>query len=426
MVDLIDAYLEYTADTEPPRIYYRWSLITGVSALLGRGIFVQHGNSRIFPNLYCMLIGDPGTRKSTAIKATKRLLSAAGYDNFAADKSSKEKFLLDLAGEEDGDLLPVNGKSKTVDKVTERNLWGDGTDTPTEPKEVFIVADEFNEFAGVANLDFYTTLGNMWDWDDVDRPFTQRFKTSKSVSIWQPTVSILGGNTPDNFARAFPPEIIGQGFFSRLLLIHGQRTGRKITFPRVPDVAETKALVEYLQHIRRRYQFGSITISRSGYELFDNIYQGWRDLPDPRFLSYSNRRFMHLLKMTMVITAMDNADIITPELIIEANTILSAAEALMPRALGEFGKARNSDITNRIMELINNANAPITAQQIWAKVGVGNLKDIQELQGMMSGLGQAGKVQYVVGKGYLPKKEVYKPPEYVDWKYLTEEERLAI
>src|SRR4051812_8728692 len=98
MEDFFSTYFAYTEATEPPITYHRWCAIGTIAALLARNFYIQHGHFRIYPNLYIQLIGDPGSRKSTAIKLIKKLLLASGYDTIAADKTSKEKFLVDLEG----------------------------------------------------------------------------------------------------------------------------------------------------------------------------------------------------------------------------------------------------------------------------------------------------------------------------------------
>ena len=100
---LFDLYFEYVKDTESPKIFHRWSLIASVGALLGRQYYMPFGTTRIFPNQYIMLIGNPGTRKSSAIKTAKKILAHTGYDTFAAEKTTKEKFLLDLEGAPEGE-----------------------------------------------------------------------------------------------------------------------------------------------------------------------------------------------------------------------------------------------------------------------------------------------------------------------------------
>jgi ABC-type phosphonate transport system ATPase subunit len=89
--NFIESYLDFYADTEVPTIFNRWSAITGISALLGRQCWVEHGHNVIYPNMYVMLVGESGTRKSTAVGFSRKLLTDVGYKKFAAKKTSKEK-----------------------------------------------------------------------------------------------------------------------------------------------------------------------------------------------------------------------------------------------------------------------------------------------------------------------------------------------
>lgn len=441
-MNFLDAYVEYTKESEPPFTYHRWCAISMVGALLGRSVWFEHGHFRVFPNLYVMLLGEPGARKSTAIKIMKRIAANAGYDKFAADKTTKEKFLLDLEGhvtDEMQDALNNKKAGKNYDAIMEANLWGTEGLAAREPRETLIAADEFNEFAGTGNLEFYTTLGNLWDWDNEDAPFTQRLKNSRSVSIYQPTISILGGNTPENFSRAFPPEIIGQGFLSRMLLIHGERSKRKYTFPPVPEKDKTDAIVSFTRGILQRKTVGAVSRSREADALFDSIYREWQELGDIRFRSYSTRRFTQLLKLSIIVCASNllqssNASgerehgasfTITEQDVIVANTILSAAEFSMPRALGEFGKSKYSDVSNKILDLLISSRKPMKIHDIWKEVNR-DLEKLSQLGDIMAALQQAEKIQYIKDTGFLPKRAVPKKAKFVDWSLLTEEERNGV
>jgi len=370
-----------------------------------------------------MLLGEPAARKSTSVKMLRKLLASSGYGNFAADKTSKEKFLLDLEGITED--VETYGKRKTdnkgYDPITAENLWGaEGTD----PREVFIVADEFNEFAGSGNMEFYTTLGNLWDYDNPTQPFTQRLKNSRSVSIYQPTISLLSGNTPELFARAFPPEAIGSGFLSRLLLIHGERSGRRITFPPPPDLVLGESLTSHFRALRE-YKPGEVTKSIGAEKLLDKIYQEEEPPTDVRFKAYQQRRFTQLMKISLILAVARFQSQIEEENVLEANTILSHAELLMPKAMGEFGKSKNSDIANKVISVIERATRPITIKEIWVQVHR-DLPSPKELPDILAGLVQADKLQIVTGQrhnGYLPKKAPRREPKYVDWNLLTQEER---
>lgn len=372
-----------------------------------------------------MFVGESGTRKSTSIKMMRRLCSAAGYDKFAAEKTSKEKFLQDLSGQVDPSMIK---KGQDIDDITNTNLWGDDFSDKT-PREVFIVADEFNEFTGSANYEFHTTLGNLWDWDDENLPFSSSFKNG-SVKIWQPTVSILAGNTQEGFSRAFPPDTVGQGFLSRMLLIHGVKSGRRITFPTIPSEEDTQRIVTTLMRIRGKNAFGELSFEEEAKRALTEIYEGWTDLPDIRLVSYSTRRFTQLLKIALIISCARFERTITLNSVIYSNTILSAAELNMPRALGEFGKAKNSDINNKVISYLEKAIKPVRLAELWKNVGVGNLAKPPELAELLQGLKLADKIQWIdIGpenSGWMGKRIIDNSSKFVDWSLLTDEERSYI
>lgn len=409
---LMDSYLDYSSDTEAPLIFHRWSMISCISAALGRQFYMPFGDSEIFPNMYVMLIGDPGTRKSTAIKRSKRMLADAGYMHFSADKTSKEKFLIDLEGktDEEGKLLDAN--------AVMTNMFGDDT-AGLDPREVFIVSDEFNEFVGSGNIDFLSMLGNLWDWNDTKVPFKQRLKNSRSVSIFQPTISILSGNTHAGFAQAFPPEAIGQGFMSRLVLVYGEPSGKKIAFPRRPDEASKTAITDLILKMRTDV-VGEATLSKQARDMLEVIYRTFNGLHDGRFKYYSTRRFTHLLKLTLICTAANLRTEVGASDVIYANTILTYTEHFMPRAMGEYGKAKHADTVARIVDLIAAAKKPMLQSDIWKQVQ-SDLDRPDDLVKLLAGLVQADKIQWVDRRGYLIVRKVLDEQAlYVDFNSLKE------
>lgn len=410
---MFDLYFQYREDTEVPMLFHRWSLIGSVGALLGRQFWMPFGTSKIFPNHYIMLIGNPGTRKSTAVKQSKNVLSGCGYDMFAADKTTKEKFLLDLEGE------TVEGPKANGSSLVFQNLFGTGNDTSGAiPKETFIVADEFNEFVGSGNIEFLSLLGSLWDWDDPNAFFKFRLKNSKSVHIFQPTISILSGNTHNGFQQAFPPETIGQGFLSRLLLVYSEPSGKKITFPKVPPEKLHQALMEYLKKIKETVT-GAATTTATAKHALDMIYRTWLDLEDQRFKHYSTRRFTHLLKLSLVCAATRLSKMVDTQDVLLASSILSYTESFMPKALGEFGKSRNSEAANKLMAALYETKKALKLSDLW-KVVSSDLEKIQDLASLLSNLQQAEKIQ-ATKEGFLPKqKPLDRKMLYVDYNLLKE------
>lgn len=413
---IFDKYFKYVENTEPPLVFHRWSLLASLGALLGRQYSFPFGDFNIFPNQYVMLIGDPGTRKSTAIKLAKKILGATGYANFSFDRTSKEKFLLDLEGVESDD-----GVVKNPNQVM-TNLFGG--DFGTDPREVYIVADEFNTFIGPGNMDFLSLLGNLWDWDDESQPFRQRLKNSRSVSIYQPTINILGGNTHAGFAEAFPPQSIGQGFLSRLILVFGESSGKKIAFPIKPSDELRQELCDLLLEMKNSVH-GQATMSSKARQMMEVIYRTFNGLEDARFTHYSTRRQTHLIKLCMLMAAANLRTEIQAEDVLFANTLLTYTEHRMPAALGEFGKSKNSDVAARILSVLAKATAPVPEQDLWKQVQ-SDLEKPEDMQKILAGLLQATKIQYVhrtresSTQGYLIVRKQLKSQLYVDYNLLPE------
>jgi len=403
-------YLSYTSDSEVPTSFHRWSAIAGIGAILERNLYIPHGHSQIFPNQYMMLIGSAGTRKSTAIKLMKSILVKAGYTTISAERTSKEKFLLDLAGYDED--APAN-----ADDILEQNLFGSTNDT-TSISPMFIGADEANDFFGIGNLEFLSILGSLWDWNGA--PYSNRIKTGKSVSIPNPTISILSGNTPTGFSVAFPSDILGQGFFSRLLLVYGEPNGTKIAFPRIPDPGETLEIVTALQEIKS-YHYGELAYGETARLLLTHIYTTTNPIDDLRFDSYFNRRFTHLLKLCIIVAAGNKRKSIDERTVIEANTYLAYIETLMPKALGEFGKSRNSDITHKILAFIS-ANDGVRLKDILKCVSA-DLEKPSDIGDIIRKLSMADKIQNIDGL-FLPMRKIGLTDKsgMIDLSYLTQEE----
>jgi hypothetical protein len=405
----IRSYLEYRSGTEVPVCFSRWAAIAAIATILSRNTWIQFGDKEIYANQYIMLIGSAGTRKSTAIDGASDILHSAGVSNFSAERTSKEKFLLDLAGESD--------TGAGVDNILERNLGFDQDDASVHPLNIYV--GEANDFFGVGNIEFLSMLGNLWDWTK-KKPYENRIKTGKSVAITNPILNIFAGNTPAMFAHSFPPEIIGQGFFSRLLLVYGEPNGKKISDPQPSDPDHTATI---LTKLRTCSQFNPGTLERSdsAKQLLSHIYETTKGSGDSRFDSYYNRRFTHLLKLCIVIAASNRCRVVEKDTVIEANTYLSYIESLMPKALGEFGKARNSDISHKVLGFIESRDG-CSIKEILKFVGT-DLEKPSDIGDILKKLQMSEKIQSSNGI-FLPIRQLglSDKSDVIDLSYLSEEE----
>lgn len=409
-VDFIGRYLNYIGESEAPVVFHRWSALGGLGAWLGKSVWFEHGGFKIYPNLYIQLFGLAGSRKSTSIKRMTSLLKQAGYADFSVEKTSKEKFI---------EWLSSRGQ------LEEGDLWS-GLDMDGSSTNALIAADEFTDFFSTNILDFLSFLGVMWDYEG---QYEHSTRAGGSVVINNPCISILSGNTPTMLAKTIPPEAIGQGFFSRTIVVYGEETGIKIAFPVKPSEAATAAMIDELKELRA-VTSGPMSTTEEALAACEEIYVGWHRLTDPRFEGYGNRRFNQLLKLSIIHAIAAHSDVIDVEHVVRANTVLTRAEKEMAKALGEFGTSKNAAVIHKITRIIETTRKPLSISDIWAHVHT-DLDRVAMLSEILSGLLHAGKIQSDdQGRGLLPIKHreelVQKSQKWLNWDYLSEQERAVI
>lgn len=318
--------------------------------MLGRQYWFPHGHWHVYPNMYIMLQGLPGVRKSTAINIGTKVLKKAGYGRFASNRMSRQMFLEELyhINQPDTDNMSFDA---LMDLKEDR------------PYEVSIHASEFLDFIGQGDKDYLMLLTSLWD--NLDSYKNPKI-TSKSVVINKPTVNFIGGNTPAGLNMAFPPETLEGGTLSRFLFIYAASTGKKILFPSPPDPTKEEALVRRLIEIRDKIR-GEATVSKEAEEVLEVIYNDQQPLEDPRLVFYFSRRLTHLLKLCLVCSAARLSTVIEAKDVLLANTMLGAAEYSMPKALGHFGRNRGSATINNMIEFIEEIGRPVLPKELYQK-----------------------------------------------------------
>lgn len=375
MTSVFREYMDYVGLNESPDIYHRWVLVSAIASQLSRNCWFQLGPFTIYPNMYILLQGLPAVRKSSAISIGHALLRKAGYKKFASDRMSREQFLIELHS--------LNQPDVTQDLDALLSLEAD------PPSEITVHAGEFLDFIGQNDKDYLMLITNLWD----NRPEYRNPKaSSRHVNVIKPTINLLGGVTPENLHMAFPPEVLGTGTLSRFIFIHSYGSGRKVFIPTMPDAEKEKKLVEKLKAIRELS--GPMTLSTNGYEALEYIYNNFKELEDPRFQHYSSRRQDHLLKLCMICAAGRLSLEITEEDVILANTMLAAAEYSMPKALGHFGRSRNSVVYHSIIEYIETRGGVVTPKEIYSKFANDFNKE-SEFLAMLWDMANADKIKNI-------------------------------
>lgn len=373
----LQRWIAVTGGNESPAQYHRWAFITAAACLLERNVWFRFGSKRIYPNMYVFLIGATGARKNGAISPVKELLRLVGYKKFAKQRTSSQQFMVELARGYDMDEA-LNAGPDSIDAT-------------------FVAAEEFLDFIGVGNLTFVTLLTNLWD----NLPkYEESYRKSEAVICVNPTISILGGMTPTNLMLSLPAESGGIGFLSRAVLVYSEPPKTRITFPRTLEETQLKGFAEAFKQMSKLK--GEMVFSQAGAALLDNIYQNYRYLDDARLGGYCSRRLEHLIKLCLVLAALNDTMVITDEIVLEANSILAFTEEDMRRSFGEFGKSRNSEASHKLISYMEHRNAPCGVDELF-KVVAQDIDRFQDVHNILLNLEKAERIMRS-GSTYILKR----------------------
>lgn len=382
MTKFLDKYISFVSEfTETKNIVHVWSILTAISAMIGRTRYLQFGGSTIYPNMYTMIVGEPGTRKSTGIKLARRLCEDAGYGEFAFESGSKEAYFQSLSRRYDE-------VSKSIDLDIETSVNGvEQWEPPIGETHSFICSDEFDTFIGVHNMSFISVLGDLWDRDTDFRHETQKHGI---VVIPKPNITILGGTTPSTFSSIFPAQALDHGFLSRLLMVPCRGLERKLPIPPAPNAETRKEIITFLNTILHTKP-QPIGKTKGTDELFSEIYHTWQSPFDSRFAGYASRRHVHLLKLAIIFAALNYSDTITTDILCQAHTLLTYTELLMPDVIGEMGKGPHTTAMNLVINTLSGKKDGLSITALY-KLLYREVRSLEELNGVLNLLRMAERI----------------------------------
>lgn len=381
--DWLEAFLQYTESTEPPMVYRMWTGISTIAACLQKKCWLDW-NDRYEANMYIVLCGPSGSRKSTAMSEGRRLLEDLQVV-LASDRITNESFIQEFANVGRDGLVFHNG-------------------VPVPHCSMTVISSEFVVFLGHKNVRFIADLTDLWDYKKIWRYKT---KHQGSDEIVGPFLNILGGATPENIYEYLPAITIGSGFTARVMFIYAPRKGRLVINPFHDD--KDVELYKYLQAelsnilmMDGRFKFGRSFIAEWG-----KFYQQSEAHPffNMRHLQYyADRRPAHVLKLCMVVSASRSQDmIITAEDLNRAISIIDAAERQMPRIFMGIGQSNTAGVTQMVLRHLK-AKGTVTFSALLQQFI--NDTDKEVLEGILASLQAMKYIKITVNPDDLGEKVI--------------------
>ena len=393
LTNWLDAYLEYTDNTESPLSYHQWCGLSILAGALQRRVYLKWGISEVlYPNLYLILVGPSGrTRKGTALGISKDLLKQIPGITIAPESSSGREA-----------MIQVMKKAVTN--------FEDPTDEENSIKfhcATTAFSEELSVFLGQGNISY---LSNLTDWYDSKDDWEYETIGRGKDSLHGLCLNLMGGTAPDWLQSMIPAEAVGGGFTSRVIFIV-ETEKRKI----VPEHTVTerekelkKSLLHDLELVSKMAGEMQMTSEAKAKYVAWYIEQdkllssGNPAIDDPRFAGYCERRATHIRKLMLVCSAARSDDLtITGADFDRALSLLLSVERNMHRTFGGFGRSRNSEsveIIKNYIEKFGTTTRKLVLRKFWRDIDADALTQVEKT---------------LEGSGYIHIKNLFKEQDKI-------------
>lgn len=325
--DWIDAWMEYTEESESPKSFHLWAAISTIAACLQRKCYLQWGALTRYPNMYIVLVAPSGRcRKGTAMDPTRELLDALNI-KLAAEATTRESLVRELK----------KANHSTFDPATSNQMFH---------SSLTIHSQELTVFLGYDNKQL---MSDLTDWYDCRNRWTYRTKTQGEDDIVGVWVNLFGATTPELVQSTMPMDAIGGGLTSRMIFVFEREKYKTSVFPSFPRELGELLLAD-LEKIH--LMAGKFKVTSGFVDLWGEWYPYQDQNPpfqDARLAGYVQRRATHVMKLSIILSAArtDSMEINEHDLA-RAVRILESTEVRMPQVFRGMGSGSISNLVNKI------------------------------------------------------------------------------
>ncbi|MCP4902604.1 MAG: DUF3987 domain-containing protein [bacterium] len=379
LTDWLEEFLKFVEpESETPTQMLRWTGLSILGAASQRNIsmppWMLAGNYRLYPNLYVILVAEPGVaRKSTTLAKAEAVASAIDALTLAATSSSDASLLVQLE--------------------TAKN------------QAVYVIASEFSSFMRVSRDDMYGALVDLFD----NRTEYVHATIGRGTQVIEsPSVNLLAATTPNWVASEMPRHAREGGFTSRCLMVYEQkpREFKILTKETEKDLSKINALKRrnerYMENLV--HDIGHIANNVSGEFSFEDeeVRQAvisWYEAYAPQMLqvggptkNFLARKHIHVFKVAMLLSLSSSDDlVISLRDFNEAREMVDRVEKRLPYLLSAIGNNPLSGSMRQIASLIAKSNGTLRESDIFARF-YGQLK-ASEIDEALMGLRRAQVVE---------------------------------
>jgi hypothetical protein len=285
--NFLDAYEVYASGNEAPPIFHKWAAINALSCAVSRRVFFDQSYFKIYANMYIILVGEPGDKKSTAMALSRAMVQKLERP-IAPPSATKEAITVLMSS--------TNEDSKCHVKYIDGTLPVHITHLSFFANEIVTMLSAGGNPQGL--IEFFT--------DIYDREAFEVLTKNKGNDIIDaPYITILACMTPEQTGQLLKERLITGGFSRRCVFVYGRSTAEAVPLPELTD-EQKEAKVYCLEHLRKVMKAkGQFRLTPDGEKFFREWYlQKHKQLNMPHTAPFKNwlrSKDTMLLKLCMLL-----------------------------------------------------------------------------------------------------------------------------
>ena len=335
-MNFIKKYYDYTKETEPPTNYHVWTMVSTLSALLGRKCYIPQGVFTIYPNLYIVLVGSPGMKKSSAMNIGKNLLRTIKDFPLAPASMTREAMLASL--------------QQNDCRFTASNV-------EMSFHQVSAFVTELQEFIGGKhrNQSMIDILTAIWD----EPTYEYHTINRDPIRIDQPYVTLLACCTTDWLNEKLKASIISEGLARRMIFVYEEHRSKYVPFPTLSQ-EQALAWVDLEDEAKKlRAITGRFSFTDDAREYWEQLYikiQQEAETKDIFLQHYWTTKHVLMIKVAMCLSAVLRGDkMIDMALLKIVHAMFNDFERNLPVLFKAMGRNELKSHEDKIEEFIAKA-----------------------------------------------------------------------
>ena len=277
MATWLEDLLSMTDAAETPKNYIRWAGLASISAVVRNNVFLDKYLYKLYPNIYVMLIGESGLKKSFATNIAKDLVRSVGNIKVISGRNSIQAILQDLGKVKTNE----NGKPMDMDSTA------------------FISSNEMTNLL-VDDPQALSILTELYD-RHYNKDWKNTLKGSGIDSLKNIYLTMLSGSNQVHFKDKVGQKDVEGGFIARTLLIVESERNRLNSLTSPPEEEfNLSALLPRLKEISNLHGEFSYAYGVAAY--FDKWYTSFFSKKHHDRTGTINRCQDHILKLAMLLS----------------------------------------------------------------------------------------------------------------------------